>query len=84
MTQNLKPEEKEKHKSKNEKLAKSRIKLGLLLNEYGEKNNLKVSDDEVRNEIQKQIKGMPGQEKMVLEYYQKNPKRISKFKRFFI
>ncbi len=73
MTKNLKPEDKEKHKSNNEKLAKSRIKLGLLLNEYGEKNNLKVSDDEVRNEIQKQIKGMPGQEKMVLEYYQKNP-----------
>jgi trigger factor len=73
ITQNLKPEEKDKHKSKNEKIAKSRIKLGLLLNEYGEKNNLKVSDDEVRAEIQKQIKGMPGQEKMVLDYYQKNP-----------
>ena len=73
MTQNLKPEDKEKHKSNNEKLAKTRIKLGLLLNEYGEKNNLKVSEEEVRNEIQKQIKGMPGQEKMVLEYYQKNP-----------
>ena len=73
MTQNLKPEEKEKHKTNNEKLAKSRIKLGLLLNEYGEKNNLKVTEDEVRAEIQKQIKGMPGQEKMVLDYYQKNP-----------
>jgi trigger factor len=73
MTKNLKTEDKEKHKSKNEKLAKSRIKLGLLLNEYGEKNNLKVSDEEVRVEIQKQVKGMPGQEKMVLEYYQKNP-----------
>ena len=73
MTQNLKSEDKEKHKSNNEKLAKSRIKLGLLLNEYGEKNNLKISDDEVRNEIQKQIKGMPGQEKMVFEYYKKNP-----------
>ena len=73
MTQNLKPEEKERNKSKNEILAKSRIKLGLLLNEYGEKNNLKVSDEEVKNEIQKQIKGMPGQEKMVLDYYQKNP-----------
>ena len=73
MTQNLKPEEKEKHKISNEKLAKSRIKLGLLLNEYGEKNNLKVSDEEVRLEIQKQVKGMPGKEKMVLEYYQKNP-----------
>ena len=32
-----------------------------------------MSDEEVRNEIQKQIKGMPGQEKMVLDYYQKNP-----------
>ena len=73
MTKNLKPDDKEKYKSNNEKLAKSRIKLGLLLNEYGEKNNLKVSDDEVRAEIQKQIKGMPGQEKMVLEHYQKNP-----------
>jgi trigger factor len=73
MTKNLKPDDKTKYKSNNEKLAKSRIKLGLLLNEYGEKNNLKVSDDEVRAEIQKQIKGMPGQEKMVLEHYQKNP-----------
>ena len=73
MTQNLKPEEKEKYKLNNEKLAKSRIKLGLLLNEYGEKNNLKVSDDELKAEIQKQLKGMPGQEKMILDYYQKNP-----------
>jgi trigger factor len=73
MTKNLKNEEKEKHKINNEKIAKSRIKLGLLLNEYGEKNKLKVSDDELRAEIQKQIKGMPGQEKMVLDYYQKNP-----------
>ncbi len=73
MTKNLKPEEKEKHKSNNEKLAKSRIKLGLILNEFGEKNNLKVSDEELRTEIQKQIKSMPGQEKMVLDYYQKNP-----------
>ena len=73
MSQNLKEEEKEKNKKNNEKIAKSRIKLGLILNEYGEKNNLKVTDDEVKAEIQKQIKGMPGQEKMVLEYYQKNP-----------
>mgnify|MGYP000141198928 FL=1 len=73
MTKNIKTEDKEKHKSNNEKLAKSRIKLGLLLNEFGEKNNLKVTDEEVRSEIQKQIKGMPGQEKMVLEYYKNNP-----------
>ena len=73
MTQNLKAEEKEKHRINNEKIAKSRIKLGLILNEYGEKNSLKVTDEEVKGEIEKQIKGMPGQEKMILEYYQKNP-----------
>ena len=73
MTHQLKKEEIEKHKIKNLKIAESRIKLGLILNEYGEKNNLKVSDDDVKAEIQKQIKGMPGQEKMVIDYYQKNP-----------
>ena len=72
MTKNLKAEDKDKHKTNNVKLAKSRIKLGLLLNEYGEKNNLKVTDDEVRTEIQKQIKECLV-EKMVLDYYQKNP-----------
>jgi trigger factor len=72
MTHNLKKEDVEKYKAKNLKIAESRIKLGLILNEYGEKNNLKVSDDDVRAEIQKQVKGMPGQEKMVLDYYQKN------------
>ena len=46
----------------------------------GEKNNLKVSEEEVKTEIQKQIKGMPGQEKMVIEYYQKNPSAAQSLK----
>ena len=53
--------------------AKKRIKLGLILNEYGETNKIKVTEDEIKNEIQKQVKSMPGQEKFVFEYYQKNP-----------
>ena len=73
ITRTLKKDEIEKHKVKNETLAKSRIKVGLILNEYGKKNNLKVEDNEVQAEIQKQMKSMPGQEKMVLDYYQKNP-----------
>jgi len=80
ITHQLKKEEVEKHKSKNLKIAESRIKLGLVLNEYGEKNNLKVSDEDVKAEIQKQIKGMPGQEKMVLDYYQKNPSAAQSLK----
>ena len=73
MTRSLKEEEKQKFLSNNTKIAKSRIKLGLILNELGEKNNLKITDEDVQAEIQKQIKGMPGQEKMVIDYYQKNP-----------
>jgi trigger factor len=80
MTHNLKKEDAEKHKLKNLKIAESRIKLGLILNEYGEKNNLKVSDDDVKTEIQKQIKSMPGQEKMVYDYYQKNPSATQSIK----
>tara|TARA_B100001093_G_C26791467_1_gene999163 strand:- start:537 stop:1829 length:1293 start_codon:yes stop_codon:yes gene_type:complete len=80
MTQNLKKEDKEKHKTNNEKIARTRIKLGLILNEIGEKNNLQVSENDVKVEIQKQIKTMPGQEKMVLDYYQKNPNATQSLK----
>ena len=73
ISQGLKKEEVEKNKSKSEKIAKRRIKLGLILNELGEKNNLKVNEEELKSEIQKQVQSMPGQQKQVLEYYQKNP-----------
>ena len=73
ITQGLKKEDAEQNKKESEKIAKKRIKLGLILNELGEKNNLKVEEEELRNEIQKQIQSMPGQQKQVLEYYQKNP-----------
>ena len=73
ISQGLKKEDAEKNKNESEKIAKKRIKLGLILNELGEKNNLKVEEQELKNEIQKQIQSMPGQAKQVLEYYQKNP-----------
>ena len=73
ISQNLTKEDKEKNKKESEKIAKKRIKLGLILNEFGEKNNLKVDEQELRNEIQKQVQSMPSQQKQILEYYQKNP-----------
>ena len=73
ISQNSAKEDKEKNKQESEKVAKKRIKLGLILNEFGEKNDLKVEEQELRNEIQKQVQSMPGQQKQVLEYYQKNP-----------
>ena len=73
ISQGLKKEDLEKNKKESEKIAKKRIKLGLILNELGEKNNLKVNEEELKNEIQKQVQSMPGQQKQILEYYQKNP-----------
>jgi len=73
LSQNLKKEEQEKNKKESIKIAKKRIKLGLILNELGEKHNLKIDEQELRNEIQKQIQSMPSQQKQILEYYQKNP-----------
>ena len=80
LTQNLKKEDIEKNKEKNEKIAKSRIKIGIILNEIAEKNNLKVNDEEIKNEIQKQIRSMPGQEKMIMDYYKKNPNAAASLK----
>ena len=62
-----------KNKEKFQQTAKKRIKLGLILNEFGEQNKIKVEEYEIKEEIEKQLKMMPGQEKMVMEYYQKNP-----------
>ena len=73
ISQGLKQDEADKNKKESEKIARKRIKLGLILNELGEKNNLKVEEQELRNEIQKQIQSMPTQQKQILEYYQKNP-----------
>ena len=60
-----------------EDIAKKRIKVGLVLNEFGEQNNIKVTEQEVQAEVQKQLRMMPGQEKMVMEFYQKNPQALA-------
>ena len=66
-------EELKKNKNDLEKNASKRIKLGLILNEIGEKNKIKVDPNEIQAEIQKQLSMMPGQEKIIMDYYKKNP-----------
>ena len=71
-------EEDTKKSRKNfEEVAKKRIKTGLILNEFGEKNQVKVTEQELQAEIQKQLRMMPGQEKMVMDFYQKNPSAVA-------
>ena len=73
LSEAMSADEKIKNKNDNIEKAKKRIKIGLILNEFGAKNNVTVGEDEIKKEIQKQIQMMPGQEKMVIDYYQKNP-----------
>ena len=56
LNQGLDKEAIEKNKSTNLKNAKKRIKLGLILNQIGEENNIKVENLEIQSEIQKQMK----------------------------
>ena len=77
LSQGMPEEEAKKNKKSFEEKAKTRIKTGLILNEFGEKNQIKVSEVEIQNEVQKQLRMMPGQEKMVMDFYQKNPSAVA-------
>ncbi len=77
LSQGMSEEDKKKSRKNFEEIAKKRIKVGLILNEFGEQNNVKVTEQEIQNEVQKQIRMMPGQEKMVMDFYKKNPSAIA-------
>merc|ERR1711991_963198 len=77
LSQGMSEEDMKKSKKNFEDIAKKRIKVGLILNEFGEKNNIKVTEQELQAEVQKQIRMMPGQEKMVMDFYQKNQSALA-------
>ena len=77
LSQGMSDEDAKKSKKNFEEIAKKRIKVGLILNEFGEKNKIKVTEQELQAEVQKQIRMMPGQEKMVMDFYQKNPSAVA-------
>jgi trigger factor len=77
LAQGMSEEDAKKSRKNFEDIAKKRIKVGLILNEFGEQNKIKVTEQEVQAEVQKQLRMMPGQEKMVMEFYQKNPSALA-------
>ena len=77
LSQGMKEEDAKKSKKNFEDVAKKRIKVGLILNEFGEQNKISVTEQELQVEVQKQIKMMPGQEKMVMDFYQKNKSALA-------
>ena len=77
LSQGMKEEDAKKSKKNFEDVAKKRIKVGLILNEFGEQNKINVTEQELQAEVQKQIRMMPGQEKMVMDFYQKNKSALA-------
>ena len=76
LSQGMKEDEVKKNQKSLEEQAKKRIKTGLILNAFGEENKINVSQEEINVEIQKQFRMMPGQEKIVKDYYEQNPAAI--------
>ena len=76
LSQGMKEDEVKKNQKSLEEQAKKRIKTGLILNAFGEENKINVSQEEINAEIQKQFRMMPGQEKIVKDYYEQNPAAI--------
>jgi len=60
-------------KAEYQKIAERRIRLGLLLSEVGRINNIEVKSEEITRAMIEQARRFPGQERQVMEYFQKNP-----------
>jgi trigger factor len=58
-------------------IAERRVRLGLVIAEIGEKNNIRVTDDQLRAAVMEQVRQFPGQERQIWEYYQKNPNALA-------
>ena len=51
-----------------------------MLNKTGEENQIKVTQEELKFELEKQLRNYPGQEKNIREFYQKNPNELVKLR----
>jgi trigger factor len=67
----------EKAKEDYRKIADRRVRLGLVLAEIGEKNNITVSDEEANRALMERVRQFPGQEQKVYEFYRSNPNALA-------
>lgn len=63
----------EKAKAEYRAISERRVRLGLVLAEIGEKNNITVTDEELNRSLMEQMRRYPGQEQQVYDVYRKNP-----------
>ncbi len=73
LSRSMKEEDIKKNMKSLKDEASKRIKTSLILSAFGDEKKIQVSEQEMNSEVAKQMGMMPGQEKIVQEYYQKNP-----------
>ncbi len=61
-------------------IAERRVRLGLLLAEVANENKIGLSQEDLTNAVMAEARRYPGQEKIVFEYYQKNPQALDSLK----
>ncbi len=62
------------------RIAERRVRLGLIIGEIAEKNDIKITQDELRRVLIEQARRFPGQEKAVYEYYEKTPGALAELR----
>ena len=66
----------EKARAEYRAISERRVRLGLVIAEIGEKNNIKVTDDQLTAAVVERARQLPGQEQQVWEYYRNNPNAL--------
>ena len=62
------------------KIAERRVRLGLVLAEIGKKADVQVPQEDLQREMINMARAYPGQEREVLEFYQKNPQAVQQLR----
>ena len=62
----------EKAREEYRRIAERRVRLGLVLAEIGERNDIKVTEEEVQRALIDQARHFPGREQEVWDFYRKN------------
>jgi trigger factor len=67
----------EKAKEEYRAIAERRVRLGLVIAEIGERNNIKVTEEELSRAVMDRARQAPGNEQQVWDFYRNNPNAVA-------
>ncbi len=61
-------------------IAERRVRLGLVLSEFGRVNNVQITQEELNRAVVMQARQYPGQEQRIIEIYRNNPDALAQLR----